>query len=164
MAWYGESDVLDAHARRLAADADAVRARASALQASVAELQWQGQAAQAFRRTVERDADHLHRAARELDGAAAAMRAHAAEVRARLAQIRALERAVSGWFDDQLRSLQAAALAVAVAVTDPLGTVRRVVADPPWSGWAWRPGTLPAPGDKAWLEVGDYLRGRGVRL
>ncbi|MCW2681491.1 MAG: hypothetical protein JWM62_2892, partial [Frankiales bacterium] len=67
-------------------------------------------------------------------------------------------------FDDQLRSLQDAARAVADAVTDPLGAVRRVVADPPWSGWAWRPETLPAAGDEAWLQVGDYLRGRGVRL
>lgn len=127
MAWYGDPDVLDAHARRLGADADGVRARAQALEASVAQLRWQGQGADAFRRTVEQDADHLHRAARELDEAAAAMRAHAADVRARLAQIRELERAVSGWFDDQLRA-------------------------------------LPAAGDKAWLEVGDYLRGRGVRL
>ena len=164
MAWYGEPDVLDAHARRLSADAAGVRARAGALDAAVAQLSWQGPASQAFRRSVERDADHLHRAARELDEAAAAMRAHAAEVQARLARIRALEQAVSGWFDDQLRSLQAAARAVADAVSDPLAAVRRVVADPPWTGWAWRPGTLPASGDKAWLEVGDYLRGRGVRL
>lgn len=164
MSWYGDPDALDAHARLLAADADGVRARARALESSVAQMRWQGEGAQAFRRTVEGDADHLHRAARELDEAASAMRAHAADVRARLAQIRALERAVAGWFDDQLRSLQDAARAVADAVTDPLGAVRRVVADPPWSGWAWRPETLPAAGDKAWLQVGDYLRGRGVRL
>ena len=164
MAWYGDPDVLDAHARRLGVDADGVRARGRALESAVARMRWQGTGADAFRRTVEQDADQLHRAARELDEAAAAMRAHAADVRARLEQIRALERAVSGWFDDQLRSLQAAARAVADAVTDPLGAVRRAVADPPWSGWVWRPGTLPAAGDKAWLEVGDYLRGRGVGL
>lgn len=164
MSWYGDPDVLDAHARRLTADAHGVRARARALESHVGQLRWQGDGADAFRATVEQDAGRLRGAAAELEEAAAAMRAHAAEVRARLAQIRALERAVSGWFDDQLRALQSAARAVADAVSDSLGAVRRAVADPPWSGWAWRPDTLPAAGDKAWLEVGDYLRGRGMRL
>jgi uncharacterized protein YukE len=164
VSWYGDPDALDALARQLAGDADAVRARGRALEDSVRGMRWQGDAATAFRHVVSEDADHLHRAARELDEAAAALRAHAAEVRAKLARIRALERAVAGLFDEQLRSLQAAAQALADAVTDPLATVRRVVADPPWAGWAWRPGTLPAPGDKAWLDVGDYLAGRGVRL
>lgn len=100
MAWSGDPDVLDGHARRLAADADGVQVRARALEASVARLRWQGRGAEAFRRAVERDADHLQRAARELEEASAAMLAHAAEVRDRLAQLRALERAVSGWFDD----------------------------------------------------------------
>jgi uncharacterized protein YukE len=157
MPWYGDPDALDAHARLLAADADGVRGQARALEDAVRRMTWQGEAARAFGRAVDEDADRLHRAARELDEAAAALRAHADEVRARLAQIRALEQAVTGWFDDQLRAL-------ADAVTDPLGTLRRAVADPPWSGWAWRPGALPAAGDKAWLDVGDFLRGRGVRL
>lgn len=157
MPWYGDPDALDAHARGLAADAEAVRGRARALEASVAQLRWQGDAARAFRGSVERDADHLHRAGRELDEAAAALRAHAEQVRARLAQIRALERAVSGWFDAQLAAL-------ADAAGDPLRALRDAVADPPWSGWGWRPGTLPAPGDRAWLEVADDLRRRGVPL
>lgn len=161
MSWYGDPDALDAHARRLSADAAGVRARARALEASVARMRWQGEAALAFRAAVERDAAHLHRAAAELEEAAAAVRAHAAEVRAQLARIRELERAVSAWFDAQLRSLEAAARA---AAADPLRAVREVWSDPPWQGWAWRPGTLPAAGDRAWLEVGEHLRGRGVRL
>lgn len=161
MSWYGDPDALDAAARQLAADSDAVRARARALSASVATMRWEGTAATAFRRTFEQDVDALHRAARELEQAAAELREHAAEVRARLARIRALEEAVTGWFDSQLR---AAAQAAADAVSDPLGTLRRAVADPPWSSWVWRPGQLPAAGDLAWLEVGDYLRSRGVRL
>lgn len=164
MSRYGDPDVLDAHARQLAADADGVRARARALEASVARLQWRGEAAEAFRRTVTNDAQHLHRAAHELDEAAAALRAHAAEVRDRLERIRALERAVTGWFDDQLRSLQDAARAVGDALLRPVDALRRAVEDPPWTGWAWRPGTLPGAGDRAWLEVGADLRARGVRL
>lgn len=153
MAWYGDPDALDAHARGLAADADGVRIRARALQASVADLTWRGEGARAFRQAVEQDADRLHRAAAELDEAAAALREHAAQVRATLAEIRALERAVSGWFDEQLGALERAARGLV-----------DVVRDPPWGGWAWRPGTLPEAGDKAWLEVGDFLRGRGIRL
>jgi uncharacterized protein YukE len=164
VSWYGDPAALDALARQLAADAEGVRTRGRALEASVRGMRWKGEGAEAFRRAVDADADALHRAGRELDEAAAAMRAHAAEVLARIERIRALERAVAGWFDEQLRSLQAAASALADAVTDPLGAVRRGVADPPWTGWAWRPGTLPGPGDKAWLEVGDYLGSRGVRL
>lgn len=143
MSWYGDPDALDAAARQLTADSQAVRARSRAVAASVAAMRWEGTAAAAFRRTVEEDADALHRAARELEQAAAALREHVAEVRARLARIRALEDAVTGWFDDRLRSLRAGPQAVADAVT---------------------PGHLPDPGDMAWLEVGDYLRSRGVRL
>lgn len=164
MSWYGDPDVLDGHARQLAADADGVRARARALESSVARLHWEGPAAQAFQRTVAGDAEHLHRAARELDEAAAALRAHAAEVRDRLDRIRALERAVTGWFDDQLQALQGAARAVGDALLRPVDALRRAVQDPPWVGWAWRPGTLPGAGDMAWLDVADDLRARGVRL
>lgn len=164
MAWYGDPDALDALARTLERDADAVRDRARALVAAARDTAWVGDAAEAFRRSVDDDADSLGRAARELDEAAAALRQHADDVRAQLARIRALEQAVTGWFGDQLARLRAAAEAVADAVTDPLGAVRRAVADPPWSSWPWRPDRLPAPGDKAWLEVGEFLRGRGVPL
>jgi uncharacterized protein YukE len=142
--WYGDPDVLDAHARGLAADADAVRARARALEASTTAMRWQGPAAQAFRATVERDAARLHRAAAELDEAAAALRAHADEVRATLAQIRALERAVVGWFEARAQALG--------------GALQDVAA------WGWRTAALPGSGDRAWLGVAADLRARGVRL
>lgn len=164
MSWYGDPDALDAAARQLSADALAVRGRARTIGHRVAAMRWEGEAAAAFARSIAQEADALHRAARELDEAAAALHAHAAEVRARLHRIRVLEDAVSDWFSTQLRSLRAAAEAVTEAVTDPLGALRRAAADPPWTGWSWRPGTLPASGDRAWLEVGDYLRARGVRL
>ena len=130
MAWYGDPDDLDVVARRLQADAGDLRLRAGALDASVATMRWQGQAATAFRGTVHRDTDALRRAARELDEAAAALHAHAAEVRARLHRIRMLEQAVTDWFGDRLDSLRG----------------------------------LPAAGERAWLEVADELRARGVPL
>lgn len=139
MTWYGDPDALDAAARVLSADADAVRARARGLASSVARMRWQGEAAQAFRESVERDAARLHRAAAELDEAASALRAHAADVRATLARIRAVERAVTGWFEAQARALAG------------------VVDEVPW-------GRLPLPGDRAWLGVAADLQARGVRL
>lgn len=140
---YGDPDALEAAARRLAADAQGLRDRARAVRRSAASMCWQGPAASAFRRALDDDLDVMHRAAGELEQAAAAMREHAAQVRERLERIRALEHAVTGWFDRRLRSLQD---------------------DPPWSGWTWRPGSLPAPGDLAWLDVGADLHRRGVAL
>jgi uncharacterized protein YukE len=162
--WYGDPDALDALARQLEHDADGVRTRGRELVNAVADSRWRGDAAAAFRRAVDEDTHALDAAARELDEAAAALHRHAHELRERLARLRALERAVTGWFDDQLGRLAAAADALADAVTDPLGALRHVVSDPPWSAWRWQPGRLPASGDRAWLEVADYLGGRGVHL
>lgn len=89
----GVADGLEAVARRLAADADAVRRRGDALARSAVALRWQGAAAEAFRRSLAADRARLHRSADELDEAAAALRAHAARVRARLERLRELERA-----------------------------------------------------------------------
>lgn len=59
------------------------------------------------------------------------------------------------WFGDQLRTLDR----MADGVTD---AVSQAAKDPPWSVWQWKPHTLPVPGDKAWLEVGEFLRRQGV--
>ena len=164
MSWYGDPDALDGLARRLERDASAVRAQARALVVAAEATAWEGAAAQAFRRSVDGDAARVARAADRLDEAASELRRHADEVRAQLARLRALEQAVTGWFDDQASRLEQAARAVVDAVTDPLDGLRRAVADPPWSSWPWRPDRLPAPGDRAWLEVGEFLRARGVAL
>ncbi|MGH8886826.1 MAG: hypothetical protein ACRDYX_16990 [Egibacteraceae bacterium] len=75
------------------------------------------------------------------------LRRHAESVRERTAQIRAVEDAVTGWSAGQVRHAGRAAAALA---------------DPPWTGWPWTPHNLPAPGDRQWLDVGEFLRRRGV--
>ena len=91
----GAPEALEALARRLSADADAVRLRGDALVRAAAGLRWSGGAAQSFRRATHADRARLHRAAEELDEAAAALRAHAATVRSRQERLRALERAAA---------------------------------------------------------------------
>jgi hypothetical protein len=33
---------------------------------------------------------------------------------------------------------------------------------PPWQNWPHQPGNLPPTGDKAWLDVGTFMRAEGV--
>lgn len=105
MSWYGDPDALDASARMLTADADGVRARARRLVSAARDTQWRGPAAEAFRQSVQRDAQALDAAARELDEAAHELHSHAQEVRERLARLRALEDAVTGWIGDRIEEL-----------------------------------------------------------
>lgn len=91
----GVPDGLEAAARRLSADAAAIRLRGDALLRPAAGMRWQGGAADAFRRALADDRTRLHRAADELDEAATALRSHAARVRARIEQLRELERAAT---------------------------------------------------------------------
>lgn len=100
----GVPEGLEAVARRLSADADAVRRRGDALTRSAAALRWQGGAADAFRRALAEDRTRLHRAADELDEAAAALWAHAARVRARIERMRELEQAAARRWEE-LREL-----------------------------------------------------------
>jgi uncharacterized protein YukE len=157
MSWYGDPDALDRLAAALDRDAARVRERAAAVRAVPAGAHWRGPAADAFHSSVVREAAALDGAARELDDAAAALRRHAGAVREQLARIRALEHAVTSWFSSQLSRLEH-------VVTDPLGSLRDLVADPPWASWQWRPDALPVSGAMEWLDVGDYLRTRGVPL
>ena len=110
MGGYADPAALDRHARQLSADADAVRAQSRSLQASVASMRWRGEAADAFRRTVERDATGLRRAADALDDAAAAMSAQAAQVRAALEKIQATQRAAEALLEQTRRRLVGAVL------------------------------------------------------
>jgi uncharacterized protein YukE len=160
--WYGDPDELARLATRLARRAEGVRGEAVALRLRVARLRWQGAAADAFHAAFEHDLARVRLSAQLLDEAAALMRRHAAQVRETLARIRAIEAAVTGWFTDQLRTLERAAGAVVDAVTDPLGTVRRAVEDPPWTQWRWQPGNLPESGSMEWLDVGDFFHRAGV--
>lgn len=162
MAFYGDPDNLDSLASQLRASADEVRRRADEMTSRVHDLHWESTAADGFRRMVGEDATSLVQAAGRLDDAAHQLSLHAQTVRERLARIRAIEQAVTGWFGDQMQHLEELAKDAARALTDPIGTVTRVVQDPPWQNWPWTPHNLPDPGDIAWLEVGDFFRRQGV--
>lgn len=162
MAFYGDPDELDRLAGQIAAAAAHVREQAGQARTKASTTQWQSTAATAFRGQVERDAAALDRSADELDRAAAVLRAHAATVRARIAEIRAIEHAVTDWFGREIRALENAASQAWHAMTHPGETIRRLIPEPPWTSWPWTPASLPAPGDKEWLEVGRFMRGQGV--
>ena len=105
MGWFGDPEGLEASARRLAADAEAVRDRARVLVDAAGGTGWRGPAAEAFGRAVADDAAALHRAARELDEASAALRSHAAEVRERWARLRELQDALADPLADAWEAL-----------------------------------------------------------
>lgn len=86
----------------------------------------------------------MRRAADRLDEATGVLRRHAEAVGERTARIRAFEQEVADWFGNQLKA------------------VKELVTDPPWITWPWSPHNLPGPGDKAWLEVGEFIRRQGV--
>jgi hypothetical protein len=111
--------------------------------------------AEAFRAVVAADRADADRAAAELERAAALLAAHADDVRAALAAIARFEDEIRGWFARQERTLD--------RVVDAVGrVVPGVVGDPPWSGWPIGPHNLPRPGEARWLEVGGFLRSKGV--
>ncbi|MEN3360975.1 MAG: hypothetical protein V7637_4957 [Mycobacteriales bacterium] len=162
MSFYGDPDELDRLAGQITAAATHVRDQAGQARNKAGTTQWQSTAATAFRGQVDRDAAAVEKSAEALDQAAAALRAHAATVRARIAEIRAIEHAVTDWFVREGRALENAASAAWHAVTHPGETIRRLIPDPPWHSWPYTPQSLPAPGDKEWLEVGQFMRGQGV--
>ena len=164
MPFYGDPDELDRTAQRLREHAQQVRERAAALRARCWAVEWVSTAADAFRARIGQDAEALCRAADELDGAAQALAAHAQTIRERLAQIRRIQQAATAWFAEQARRLEDLAGDAARALTDPGGTLRRLVLDPPWVDWPWTPERLPEPGHKDWLDVGEFLRRQGVPL
>lgn len=162
MGFYGDPDELDRLAGQIAAAAAHVREQANQARSKATTTQWQSTAATEFRGQVDRDATGLERSAEQLDQAAAALRAHAATVRARIAEIRAIEHAVIDWFGREARALEQAASNAWHAVTHPGETIRRLIPAPPWQSWPYTPQSLPAAGDKEWLEVGQFMRGQGV--
>jgi uncharacterized protein YukE len=162
MGFYGDPDELDRLAGQITAAATHVREQAGQARNKASTTQWQSTAANAFRSQVDQDAAALERSADQLDQAAAVLRGHAATVRARIAEIRAIEHAVTDWFGREARALENAANNAWHAVTHPGETIRRLIPEPPWHSWPWGPASLPAPGDKEWLEVGQFMRGQGV--
>jgi uncharacterized protein YukE len=161
VSWYGDPDRLERLARELEEQAEGIDERRRALRSRAAAVRWEGAGGSAFRVAVGEDATALHESADRLRDAAAELRRHAAEVREQLALIRAIETAARAWFVDQAQAL---ARVAAELLADPVAAVRAVVSTPPWERWPWRPDSLPLPGSRDWLEVGDFLRRQGVVL
>jgi hypothetical protein len=169
---YGNPDELDRIAGEIEKRADGVRDRAKKLDDDARKMEWHSVAAERCRETVGGDRRQLEKAADGLTEAAALLRRHAQEVRELIAMIKKISEAVVGWFtiaiDRFNRAVDAfnqAARDIADGVADALGFgggQPPSPPQPPWTGWKWGPDNLPPAGDKAWLEVGEYLRGQGV--
>lgn len=153
---YGDPDELDRLAGVLRARADEVRRRADAQLTEAQAAQWVSISAAAYRdRLAERRAE-AHQAADGLEQAADVLVAHAREVRERIAAIARVEEAVTGWFRRQAGEIGEIVDGVRAGVSQALS------GEPPWAGWRFTPQTLPPPGDKGWLDVGEFMRGKGV--
>lgn len=169
---YGNPDELDRIAGEIEKRAESVRTHGTELTGNARRMQWQSVAAERCRETVEGDKRKLFRTAEDLDGAAAVLRQHAQEVREMIAAIKRIAEAVTGWFKSAIDTFNRAVDAFNDAVRDIANGVADALGfgggqppqppQPPWTGWKWGPDNLPPHGDKAWLEVGEYLRGQGV--
>jgi uncharacterized protein YukE len=156
---YGDPDALDRLAGRLRERAGEVRRHADEHVRSGQAARWVSVAAQTYRDRIGQDRQDADRVAAELERAADALCAHAQRVRETLALIARYEREATAWFERQAASLRDAA----EDVVDTAGRlVRKVVHEVPWSTWPVGPHNLPAPGDMRWLEVGRFMRERGV--
>ncbi|MGI5145120.1 WXG100 family type VII secretion target [Plantactinospora sp. CA-294935] len=152
---YGDPDELDRLAGRLRQRAAEVRERAADHERQGQAARWVSVSAQAYRDQVGRDRRQADQVADELDAVADAVVAHAQEVRELIALIARIEEQAKAWF---------AATAERMKELAPLvgGPLMKAAMEAPWAGWPVQPGNLPASGDQRWLEVGDFLRGRGV--
>jgi LmbE family N-acetylglucosaminyl deacetylase len=156
---YGDPDELDRLARRLSVRAADVRRHADDHVRQGQAAHWVSSSAQAYRDRVARDRVAADRVAAELEQAAAALRAHAQQVRETVATIARFEREATEWFEHQSRSV----LHRAEGAVDTAGRlVKHLVADAPWSTWPIGPHNLPSPGDMKWLDVGRFMRGKGL--
>lgn len=150
---YGDPDELDRLAGTLRTRAEEIRQRADDQMTRARAAQWVSVSADAYRDRLAGRRTEAHDTADGLDRAADALVAHAQEVRERIAAIARIEEAVTNWF-----SRQASELVEGVRS----GMQRVVSGEPPWSGWRFTPQSLPPPGDKGWLEVGEFMRGKGL--
>lgn len=149
---YGSPDELDRLARVLDEQAAAVRQATTDQLRRAREARWVSDSAEAYQNLLAQKCNDAGRAADRIAEAAAILRAHAQRVRELLAAINRIQEAVEDWFtavgrrlDELVRSGQAG------------GPVA-----PPWLSWPYRPGALPEPGDRRWLDVGRFMRNAGV--
>ncbi|MBF9128573.1 hypothetical protein I0C86_06165 [Plantactinospora sp. S1510] len=152
---YGDPDELDRLAVRLRQRAAEVREQAADHQRRGQAARWVSVSAQAYRDQVGRDRARADRIADELDAVADATVAHAQEVRETIALIARIEEQVTDWFAGAVERLKDLAPLVG-------GPLLKAAVEAPWAHWPVQPGNLPAPGDRRWLEIGDFMRGRGV--
>lgn len=138
----GDPEAIDSLVQQLSAN-DARHAD-DGLSSRSRNVHWSGTGAERFRETIEEEVAAMRRAADRLDEATQVLSRHAEVVRERSARIRAFEQEVADWFGNQLKA------------------VKDLATDPPWITWPWSPHNLPGPGNKAWLEVGEFIRRQGL--
>jgi methyl-accepting chemotaxis protein len=151
---YGDPDELDRLAARLRQRATEVREQAAEHVRRGQRAHWVSASAERYRERLTRDLAQADRVADEIDRAAAALTAHAREVRETLARIAQAERDTVHWFEHAARTF--------AERVERLADHLRHALQPPWHGWQYQPGRLPAPGDRQWLDVGRYMRAKGA--
>jgi uncharacterized protein YukE len=169
MSFYGDPDELDRLAGQIGRHAVDVRTRGGEMAAQARAMQWKSVAADRARETVAGDHRQLEETARQLDEAATLLRRHAQEVREIIAKIAMFEQTVVNWFDSAITMFDQAIDEFENLVSDiARGVVRWFGGGqpepptPPWQGWPHQPDNLPPPGDKRWLEVGEFMQRQGA--
>lgn len=150
---YGDPDELDRLAGVLRARADAVRAESDQQVARAQASRWVSVSADAYRDRLAGRRGEAYGVAEGLEEAAAVLVGHAQEIRDRVAAIARIEQEVTDWFGRRATEL---------ADVVRSGVRRLVDGELPWSGWPYTPQSLPPRGDKGWLDVGQFMRGKGV--
>jgi len=160
---YGDPDALDRLAARMRAYAGEVRQDAAEHVRRGQRAEWVSTAAQRYRDRVAQDRSQVDRAADQLEQAAQVLSAHAQQVRETLAMIAHIEQEATAWFDRQAsRLVDTVEGAIDSAGQTAKKLIEGVPWTEPWTDWPYRPEKLPAPGDREWLEVGRFMRGKGV--
>ncbi|MDQ3402676.1 MAG: WXG100 family type VII secretion target [Actinomycetota bacterium] len=172
MAFYGDPDELDRLAVQIETRADEVRKHGADMDTQAGAMRWKSIAADRCRETVTADRKTLDDTAVGLDDAAAVLRAHAQQLRELLAAIKRIAESVVNWFNGAIERFNQAVESFKNAVKDIADSVGDALGFgggdqpkapvPPWNGWKYQPDSLPAAGDKEWLEVGKFMSAQGV--
>lgn len=172
MAFYGDPDELDRIAKEIESKADKTRSDATAMSRQASKAHWQSIAADRCRELITDDVAKLHKCADNLDDAAAKLHKHAQKIREMIAEIKRIAEAVTHWFHNAVAVFDHAVDTFEHAAQDVINGAEDVLGvgsgdppkppEPPWSGWPWQPHNLPPEGDKAWLDVGDFMAKQGV--
>lgn len=169
MSFYGDPDELDRLAGQIGRHAADVRTRGSEMDARARAMRWKSVAADHARETVASDRRQLEETARQLDEVATLLRRHAQQIREIIAKLAMFEHTVVNWFDSAITLFDQAVdefedltSDIARGVVSWFGGGQPEPPTPPWQGWPHQPDNLPPPGDKRWLEVGEFMQRQGV--